>query len=161
MTESTQYIASIVLDEKSIQRRAPEIEHERIVAMNDLIEWNHFSVKTPDGGEIQGPYDVAVAATENRVTLTIKSAAVKKPVTVTINLASFRSLIKDYFMICESYFDAIKTGNLQRIEAIDMSRRGLHNEGADMLLNLTQEQIDMEHETARRLFTLICALHLK
>lgn len=161
MTVSTQYITSIQLDEKNIHRRTPEIEHERLVAINDLIEWNHFSVKTTNGQEIKGPYDIAVSATENRVTLTVKSAAMKKPLRLNVTIASFRSLIKDYFLICESYFDAVKTGNLQRIEAIDMSRRGLHDESADLVVSLLQDKIEVDHETARRLFTLICALHLK
>ncbi len=157
----TQYIASISLDEASIAGRSKEIDHERSVAVNDLIEWNHFSIKKKDGIQMQGPYDIALSASKNRIVFSATSPSVAKPVAIPITIAPFRSLIRDYFLICESYFDAIKTGNLQRIEAIDMSRRGLHNEGADLLASMTAETLEMDYETARRLFTLICALHLK
>ncbi|HEU5046761.1 MAG TPA: UPF0262 family protein [Rickettsiales bacterium] len=158
---STSYIASIEVDESSITRRTDEIEHERNVAINDLIEWNHFIVKDADGNNIEGPYNIVLGTAKSRITLSVTSPAVSTPVVVPIIITPFRSLIRDYFLICESYFDAVKSGNLQRIEAIDMSRRGLHNEGADLLTNLTAERVNMDSETARRLFTLVCALHLK
>ncbi len=157
----TQYITSISLDETSITKRTPEIEHERSVAINDITEWNYFSVKNDKGENIDGPYDISLGATENRITLTITTPASDTSTVIPIAVAPFRGLIRDYFLICESYQDAVRSGNLPRIEAIDMSRRGLHNEGADELTNLMRDKVSMDHETGRRLFTLICALHLK
>lgn len=154
-------IASITLDEQSITRRTAEIDHERMVAINDLIEWNHFVIKDGKGNDIEGPYEVALGTAGTHIRLSASSSAISKPVIVKITIAPFRSIIRDYFLICESYFDAIKSSNMSRIEAIDMSRRGLHNEGADLLVSLTEGKVIMDTETARRLFTLICALHLK
>jgi len=152
----TQHIASITLDESSIRQRTSELGHERHVAMNDLIEWNHFAVK-----DAEGPYDITLGTAENRIVLTVTSQSLKKPLVLAIPMPPFRSVIRDYFLICESYFEAVKTGNMARIEAIDMSRRGLHNEGSELLSTLLQDKVEMDSETSRRLFTLICVLHLK
>jgi len=154
-------ISTIALDESSITTRSKEIEHEINVAINDLIEWNHFEIKDMDGTAIEGPYQITLGTRGNRITLSATSSVTAKPVAITVIVAPFRSLIRDYFLICESYFEAVKQGNLPKIEAIDMSRRGLHNEGAELLIDLTQDKVTMDHETARRMFTLICALHLK
>ena len=140
----------------SIIKRNLEIEHEREVAINDLIEWNHFEIK-----DAQGPYKIKIGVQETRIIFNIDTENSAETIVISIILSPFRSIIRDYFLICEGYFDALKTGNLPRIEAIDMSRRGLHNEGADLLVSLTQDKIIMDSETARRLFTLICSLHLK
>lgn len=154
--ESTQHITAITLDESSLNSRTPQIEHERQVAMNDLIEWNHFAIK-----QVQGPYTLILKSSENRITFTAHTQAAEKPITLAVSLAPFRGVIRDYQLICESYFEAVKTGNLPRIEAIDMSRRGLHNEGAELLSELLADKIEMDSETARRLFTLLYVLHLK
>jgi len=156
MSSETRYIYAITLDEASITSRSPPIDHERTVAMNDLIEWNSFSIR-----EFTGPYAVLIATSENRISLQVTSQASPETVTISLILAPFRSLIRDYFLICESYFDAVKAGNLPRIEAIDMSRRGLHNEGAELLQGLIADRVQLDSETSRRLFTLLCALHLK
>lgn len=153
---TTSHIHAIVLDESGIAKRTPELEHERNVAMNDLIEWNHFAVK-----EAEGPYHVTLSTSDNRVTLSITSNTLKAPMQCAIPFAPFRSIIRDYVMICESYFEAVRVGNIPKIEAIDMSRRGLHNEGADLLTTLLQDKVLMDYETARRLFTLLHVLHLK
>ncbi len=155
-SETAQHITAISLDESSLTARTPQLEHERQVAMNDLIEWNHFAIK-----QAQGPYTLILKTAENRVTLTATSAHLKNSIALAIPLAPFRSIIRDYFIICESYFEAVKTGNMPRIEAIDMSRRGLHNEGSDILTGLLADKVDMDSETSRRLFTLLCVLHLK
>jgi uncharacterized protein (UPF0262 family) len=155
-SHTTQHIATITLDESSIKRRTPELEHERVVAMNDLIEWNHFAV---EGAE--GPYDVTLSTSENRIAFKIKSPSLAKPLTIALALTSLRGVIRDYTLICESYFEAVKSGNLPKIEAIDMSRRGLHNEGSDMLTGLLEDKVTLDSETSRRLFTLIYVLHLK
>ncbi|MEI6729888.1 MAG: UPF0262 family protein [Pseudomonadota bacterium] len=153
---TTQYIKAISLDEKGIKKRSPHIEHERSVAMNDLIEWNHFAIK-----DVSGPYEITLGTAENRIKITAISEHAPDPIAISLNLAQFRSIIRDYFIICESYFDAVKLGNVPRIEAIDMSRRGLHNEGADLLAILLADKVTMDSDTARRLFTLICVLHLR
>ncbi len=158
---TTPHIASITLDGITIKTRTPEVEYERNVAIADLIEWNHFAIKDGDGKHAEGPYDITLSTAENRVTFTANSSTLESPLVVSLTLAPFRSVIKDYFLICESYFDAVKSGNMPRIEAIDMSRRGLHNEGAELISELMAEKVTMDSETARRLFTLICALHLK
>jgi uncharacterized protein (UPF0262 family) len=154
--ESPQHIDAITLDESSIKCRSPELEHERLVAVNDLIEWNYFAIKGTEG-----PYAITLSTSENRIAFKAKSKAAPQPLTVAISLAPFRGLIRDYFLILESYFEAVKSGNLPRIEAIDMSRRGLHNEGSELLTTLLQDKVTMDSETSRRLFTLICVLHLK
>jgi uncharacterized protein (UPF0262 family) len=156
MKSPTEYISAITLDESSITKRAMEIEHERTVAMNDLVHWNHFDVK---GAE--GPYELKLKVAENRIALTVTSSSLKKPKIVAIPLAPFRSVIRDYFLICESYFEAVKAGNLPRIEAIDMSRRGLHNEGSETLTALLADKATLDSQTSRRLFTLICVLHMR
>jgi len=153
--ETTQHIAAIHLDE-SLTARTPELSHERQVAVNDLIEWNNFALKDADG-----PYTLTLGSAENRVTFTIASPKLKKPEALMMPLAPFRGTIRDYFMICESYFEAVKTGNLPRIEAIDMSRRGLHNEGSELIAELLKDRVEMDSETARRLFTLLSVLHMK
>jgi uncharacterized protein (UPF0262 family) len=152
----TQHIKAITLDESSITKRSEHLEHERLVAMNDLTHWNHFAIK-----DAEGPYNIKLSTAENRISFTATSASQVEPIVIAVTLAPFRSTIRDYFLICESYFEAVKTGNLPRIEAIDMSRRGLHNEGADLLSSLLADKVTMDSETARRLFTLICVLHLK
>ena len=153
---TTQHIEAIFIDEASITKRSDEIEHDRAVAINDLIEWNHFAIK-----DIVGPYQLTLKTAENRIVFSVISNSITKPITISLTLSPFRSIIRDYLMICESYFDALRTGNLPRIEAIDMSRRGLHNEGADLLTSLLLDKVTIDSETARRLFTLIYSLHLK
>lgn len=156
MNGTCEYIESITLDESSITRRTPELDHERSVAVHDLTEWNHFAVTGK-----KGPYAVTLGSAENRITLTIRAGAQSKPLVLAVPLSPFRSVIRDYGLICESYFEAVRTGNIPRIEAIDMSRRGLHNEGSDLLAALLDGKVEMDYETARRLFTLLHVLHLK
>jgi uncharacterized protein (UPF0262 family) len=153
---TTSYIASITLDESGIARRTAQVSHDRNVAMNDITEWNHFAVR-----DMEGPYRVTLGTAENRVTLTIESDGAQSSQQLGVPLAPFRGIIRDYVMICESYFEAVRHGNIPKIEAIDMSRRGLHNEGADMLSTLLEDKVQMDSETARRLFTLLHVLQLK
>lgn len=153
---TTSYISRMVLDESGIARRTESLEHQRNVAMNDLTEWNHFAVR-----ELEGPYHVTLGTSESRITFTIMGEASGDPMLCAIPLAPFRSIIRDYGLIFESYFEAVRTGNIPKIEAIDMSRRGLHNEGADLLSTLLEDKVQMDYETARRLFTLLHVLLLK
>jgi uncharacterized protein (UPF0262 family) len=157
MTANPGRIASITLDEGSIIKRAPPVEHERSVAISDLLEDNVFS----PAGLASGPYHVHLAVKENRLIFDISSAGGEHLSEVALSIQSLRSIIRDYFMICESYYDALKGGGPGKIEAIDMGRRGMHNEGSEMLQQLLREKITVDFCTARRLFTLICVLHIK
>ncbi|MEQ8266576.1 MAG: UPF0262 family protein [Parvibaculum sp.] len=150
-------IADLVLDEHTVMRRSPDVEHERKVAIFDLLEENHFAPVGSDGG----PYVLHLAIEENRLVFDIRLEPAEPHGKVLLSLTPFRKLIKDYFMICESYYDAIKTAAPAQIEAIDMGRRGLHNEGSELLKERLAGKIDMDFDTARRLFTLICVLHIK
>jgi uncharacterized protein (UPF0262 family) len=147
-------IIDIQLDENSIARNTVEVEHERKVAIFDLLEKNSFAL---DGGA-QGPYKLKLSITENRLCFDI-ACTDSEPVTFVLSLSPFSKLIKDYFLVCGSYYEAIKTAPPSRIEALDMGRRGLHDEGSHLLIDRLKGKITTDFETARRLFTLICALH--
>jgi len=150
-------IIDLVLDEHTVMRRSPDVEHERKVAIFDLLEENHFAPVGSDGG----PYVLHLAIEENRLVFDIRLESDEPHGKVLLSLTPFRRIIKDYFMICESYYDAIKTAAPSQIEAIDMGRRGLHNEGSETLKERLSGKIEMDFDTARRLFTLICVLHIK
>ncbi|MGH6718681.1 MAG: UPF0262 family protein [Alphaproteobacteria bacterium] len=155
---ATQRIANITLDERLVVRRGPEIEHERAVAIFDLLEHNSFD----PGAHHHGPFNVHLSLRDGRVlVLDIADASGAVREQVTLPLTPLRSLIKDYFTVCESYFQAIKTATPSRIEAIDMGRRGLHDEGSEALRERLAAQVRIDKETARRLFTLICVLHIR
>ena len=152
-----QRIVNIFLDEKSLVRRAAHVEHERKVAVYDLLEDNHFAPV----GDDRGPYTLHLGIENNRLVFDIRTEGGDKLDWFTLPLNSFRKIVKDYFIVCESYFEAIKTAPPSRIEALDMGRRGLHNEGSDILRDRLEGKIDIDKRTARRLFTLICVLHIR
>ena len=152
-----QRIAQITLDENTVIRRSPDIEHERRIAIYDLLEANSFQPV----GEFEGPYNVLMGMEENRLVLSIRNSDNDPLTRVLVPLMPFRRIIKDYFTICESYFQAIKSAQPSKIEAIDMGRRGLHNEGSDLLRERLDGKIVVDNETARRLFTLICILQIR
>ena len=154
---ATQRLVSVTLDESSIGRSNPDIEHERAVAIYDLLEENVFA---PDGHEA-GPYASHLGMAENRLVFDIRTADGAPIITHMLSLTPFRRIVKDYFMICESYYQAIRTSSPSQIEAIDMGRRGLHNEGSQLLMERLQRKVGVDFDTARRLFTLICVLHWK
>jgi uncharacterized protein (UPF0262 family) len=150
-------LISITLDEGSIGRGGPEQEHERAIAIFDLLEGNSFAIEGHSGG----PYTLNVGLITNKLALDIRNEQ-GEPVTAHIlSLTPFRRIVKDYFLICESYYQAIRTASPSQIEAIDMGRRGLHNEAADLLIERLEGKIEVDFDTARRLFTLISALHWK
>ena len=161
MTDSGSYnsqrIANVSLDERTVVRRSPEIEHERAVAIFDLIEENSFA---PAGGG-NGPYNLHLSIEESRLILDIRSADDRPIGKVMLSLGPFRRVVKDYFTVCESYYAAIKTASPSQIEAIDMGRRSLHDEGAELLRERLTGKIEIDVNTARRLFTLICVLHIR
>ena len=145
------------LDEESFSRSSPDIEHERAVAIFDIIEKNSFRIIDHGGG----PYSLKITLVENRLALEISNNCNEHIITHVLSLTPFRKIIKDYFLICESYFEAIKTSTPSQIEAIDMGRRGVHNDGSEILQERLKDKIELDFQTARRLFTLICALHWK
>ncbi len=155
-------IINIVLDEKSVVRRSPQVEHERQVAIYDLLEENEFALKDVDGvAAAVGPYSLHLSISDNRLIFDVRTEADGEIEKLTLPISIFRRIVKDYFMICDSYFEAIKTKAPSQIEAIDMARRGLHNEGAEDLQERMAERVGMDKPTARRLFTLVCVLHIR
>ncbi len=153
--QSPYRLMEVTLDDQSIGRAAPDVEHERAVAIFDLLEENSFQ----PAGDAGGPYRLALSVAESRLVLTITREAGEPVVTHMLSLTPFKRVVKDYFMICESYYDAIRTASPSQIEAIDMGRRGLHNEGSQTLQERLSGKIEVDFDTARRLFTLICVLH--
>jgi uncharacterized protein (UPF0262 family) len=155
MTAKARRIIDIVLDEESVARRSPEVEHERAVALFDLLEENDFAlVGTP------GPYRLRIGIFEQRLVFDVRDKDGTKLRDIVLSLTPFRKVVKDYFLICESYYAAIKKLSPSQIEALDMGRRGLHNEGSELLRERLAGKIEIDSGTARRLFTLICALHI-
>jgi uncharacterized protein (UPF0262 family) len=150
-------VVDIVLDEKSVARRTPEVEHERAVALFDLLEENDFALV----GGAPGPYKLHLGVFEQRLVFGVHDADDEKLRDIVLSLTPFRKVVKDYFLVCESYYSAIKKLGTSQIEALDMGRRGLHNEGSELLRERLAGKIEVDHDTARRLFTLICALHIK
>ncbi len=150
-------IVFIQLDEDHQVRRRPEVEHERAIAIYDLIEENSFR---PIGDTI-GPYNLHLRVEDNRLVMDIRSQSGEPLLEVNLAMKQFQSIIKDYFLICESYFNAICKSTPAQIEAIDMGRRGLHNEGSTLLKERLADRIEMDFDTARRLFTLVCVLHIR
>ncbi|MDX2158935.1 MAG: UPF0262 family protein [Hyphomicrobiaceae bacterium] len=151
-------LASIKLDQASIRRSNANIEHEREVAIYDILDGNRFVLV----GRHDGPYALTIGLAEDRLVLAIASEGGDTPLaTYMLSLSPFRRIIKDYFLVCESYYQAIRTAPPSRIQAIDMGRRGLHDEGSRVLVERLKGKIEVDHDTARRLFTLICALHWK
>ena len=150
-------LSAVTLDEASLPPASPNAEHERRIALFDLTESNSFAVIGADAG----PYVLALSIEDQRLAMNV-SGADGAPVLVHIlPLSSMRKLIKDYFLICDSYYAAIRDASPMQIEAIDMGRRGLHNEGAEVLARALEAKFKLDNETARRLFTLICALHVR
>jgi uncharacterized protein (UPF0262 family) len=149
----THRLQTVVLDDESLAAASRDQEQERQIAIFDLLEENSFH---PDGAAA-GPYDLKMGLIENRLVLDISGPEYERR--HILSLSPFRSLIKDYFMICESYYQAIRNSTPQQIEALDMGRRGLHNEASELLRTRLAGKIETDADTSRRLFTLICALH--
>jgi uncharacterized protein (UPF0262 family) len=150
-------LCAVNLDESSIGRGTADQEHERAIAIYDLIEENSFGIPDHDGG----PYQLNIAMHNAKLALDIRAEDGAPIVTHILSLTPFRGILKDYFMVCESYYAAIRTSTPSQIEAIDMGRRGLHNEGAQVLAERLKGKIECDFDTARRLFTLVTALHWK
>ena len=153
-------ISHIALDDANLPPPTPEIEQERKVAMFDLLEQNTFVLPPRDGREMSaGPYHVGLSIREKRLVFDVTTEAAEKAAEFHLSLGPFRQVVKDYFQICESYFDAVKNMPPSQIETIDMARRGIHNEGSRVLQERLEGKAEIDTDTARRLFTLICVLH--
>jgi len=153
-------ICHIEIDDRGLAAPTPAIEQERRVAIFDLLEDNSFGLPARDDKEIPpGPYRVGLSIREGRLVFDIATQDSEKVGEFHLSLGPFRQVVKDYFQICESYFDAVKRLPPSQIEAIDMARRGIHNEGARVLQERLENKAEVDIDTARRLFTLICVLH--
>jgi uncharacterized protein (UPF0262 family) len=149
----TYRLKSVELDEDSLSAASRDQEQERQIAIFDLLEDNYFAPEGAGGG----PFDLRMSLVENRLVLAVRGPDYER--SHVLSLSPLRSLIRDYFMICESYFQAIRNATPQQIETLDMGRRGLHNEASELLARRLKGKVDTDLDTARRLFTLICALH--
>ena len=149
-------LIDVVLDDATIGRATPDIEHERRVAIFDLVEENSFR---PVGDAGKGPYRLKLAVVESRLVFEVTRDSGEAVIAHMLSLTPFKRVVKDYFLICESYYEAIRMSSPSQIEAIDMGRRGLHNEGSQTLMDRLSGKIDVDFDTARRLFTLICVLY--
>lgn len=150
-------LVAITLDENSVGTTNSNVEHEREVAIFDILDGNSFALE----GRDDGPYKLHLSIIEDRLALQIDSEAGDTVMTHLLSLTPFKRIMKDYFMVCDSYYEAIKSAPPSRIQAIDMGRRGLHDEGSRILLERLSGKVNLDFDTARRLFTLICALHWK
>ena len=153
MAEKNRLI-NVRIDEKSLGRGSPEVEHERKVAIFDLLEDNTFTLV----GREDGPYQLFISVDGRKLIFDVRKADEEPALIIILSLGPLLRVIKDYFMICESYYEAIRMASPDRIEAIDMGRRGLHNEGSRTLMERLEGKIKVDMDTARRLFTLVCAL---
>jgi uncharacterized protein (UPF0262 family) len=150
-------LAAVTLDEASIGRPNKDVEHERAVAIYDLIQDNNFRPVDHSGG----PYALHLSITGNRLVFDIRLEDGAPVIAHMLSLAPFRRIVKDYFTVCDSYYAAIRTATPDRIEALDMGRRGLHDEGSRIVMERLKRKVDIDFDTARRLFTLITVLHWK
>ncbi len=156
----TNRLCHIQIDERGLIRTTPEIEQERKVAIFDLLEDNSFSLPSREERQVPpGPYRLGLAIRDGRLVFDITTEALDKVGEFHLSLGPFRQVVKDYFQICENYFDAVKRIPPSQIVAIDMARRGIHNEGARVLQDRLTGKADVDIDTARRLFTLICVMH--
>lgn len=151
-------ITEVTLDDASIIRRSPEVEHERRVALVDLIHSNEVTLLAAP--HLVPPLSLFISVREGRLTLRFTDSA-QATHSITLPLTPYRGVIKDYFLMCENYYEAIKHAPGDRLQTLDMARRAVHNEGSEMLQTQLAEKLTMDFATARRLFTLISVLHIK
>ncbi len=156
-SDKSRRLVAVTLDENSIGRSNPDVEHERAVAIYDLLEENSFA---PNGDE-DGPFALHLSITGSRLVFDIKRADGAPVMAHLLSLSPLRRIVKDYFTVCDSYYAAIRTATPDRIEALDMGRRALHDEGSGILMERLKRKVSIDFDTARRLFTLICVLHWK
>ncbi|MEM6415874.1 MAG: UPF0262 family protein [Pseudomonadota bacterium] len=155
--KTTQRIVKIELDERSLAPATADIDHERKVAVYDLLDENFFE---PIGAGT-GPFELYLSYAERRLVLDVRREGGEAVGQLHLSMTPFRKIIKDYFLLCESYYDAIRNAAPAQIETIDMARRGMHNEGSEILRERLKDKINLDLDTARRLFTLICSFHMR
>jgi uncharacterized protein (UPF0262 family) len=155
--EKTGRLVAVTLDEASIGRSGPDIEHERAIAIYDLLEENSFR----PAGHQGGPYALNLGISGSRLVFDIREADGRAVIAHLLSLAPFRRIVKDYFVVCDSYYAAIRTSTPDRIEALDMGRRAMHDEGSRILMERLKRKVECDFDTARRLFTLLTVLHWK
>ena len=154
-------IIDVQLDERTILWRSADIEQERRVAIFDLLEGNSFQLVTARGSGHDGPYRITLRVEDGRLAIDVSASDASHIETIVLALSPFRRVIREYFAICESYYQAIRQATASQIETIDMARRGIHNAAAETLIERLAGKIDVDFDTARRLFTLICVLHIR
>ena len=152
--ENRDRLAEVILDEKTIPRGASEVDHERAVAIFDMIETNSFGIP----GRDSGPYLLKISQEEGKLTLDVRTGEDQHALSIVVSMTPFRPLLKDYFLVCETYYSAIRTASPRQIQAIDRERSKLHNEGADLMAQRLSEKVIIDQTTARRLFTLVSTL---
>ncbi len=152
-----QRLVAVTLDEETIGRSNPDVEHERQVAIYDLLEQNSFAPVD----DTRGPYTLRLSITGNRLVFDIRSKDGEPVVAHLLSLSPLRRIVKDYYTVCDSYYEAIRTATPDKIEALDMGRRSIHNDGSRILMDRLKDKVKLDMDTARRLFTLICVLHWK
>jgi uncharacterized protein (UPF0262 family) len=150
-------LVAVTLDEKSIGRSGPDIEHERAVAIYDLLEDNVFAPVGLEGG----PFTLNLSITGSRLMLDVRHRDGTPAMVHLMSLSPLRRIVKDYYMVCDTYYAAIRAATPERIEALDMGRRSLHDEGSELLMERLKRKVKVDFDTARRLFTLVCVLHWK
>ncbi len=155
--ESRDRLSDVFLDEDTIPRGAIEADHERAVAIFDLVEENSFAIP----GRDDGPYTMTISQEESKFTFDVRTSDGEQAVSIVVSMTPFRSLLRDYFLVCETYYSAIRTASPRQIEAIDRERTKLHNEGAELISQRLNEKVAIDQGTARRLFTLITTLRWK
>jgi uncharacterized protein (UPF0262 family) len=155
--ESRDRLSEVILDEETISRGVIDVDHERAVAIFDLIEENSFGVP----GRDDGPYTLTISQEESKLTFDVRTGDGEQAVSIVVSMTPFRPLLKDYFMVCETYYSAIRTASPRQIEAIDRERTTLHNEGAELMGARLAERVTIDQGTARRLFTLVSTLRWK
>jgi len=168
---SNERIINVFLDDSASINRTAEVAHEYNTAVSDLLESNYFHLCKNPGGEIieRGPYNLHLSIVENRLLMDIRRLVLLSSGEVTENqrekltipMSPFRRVVKDYFFICESYYDAVKQTSPTQLETLDMAKRSVHNDGSELLMDLLTPNIDVDFDTARRIFTLICVLHIR
>jgi uncharacterized protein (UPF0262 family) len=155
--EGRDRLSEVVLDEETISRGVIDVDHERAVAIFDLIEDNSFGVP----GRDEGPYVLRISQEESKLTFNVLTSSGEEALSIIVSMTPFRPLLKDYFMVCETYYSAIRTASPRQIEAIDRERTTLHNDGADLMAQRLAEKVTIDQGTARRLFTLVSTLRWK
>ena len=155
--ESRDRLSDVFLDEDTIPRGAIDADHERAVAIFDLVEENSFAIP----GRDDGPYTMTISQEESKFSFDVRTSAGEHAVSIIVSMTPFRSLLKDYFLVCETYYSAIRTASPRQIEAIDRERTKMHNEGAELVAQRLGEKVTIDQGTARRLFTLISTLRWK